>query len=151
MIVCERMGVAPNWKISRNQIARARKPIRNHKYKKGLTDKIELRPVYTKRLRLRLPLTLTLDANAFYIKLYRRTQSQTLGVNRPLQIEPNNIFTADFMFLQVLQRNSASAEPCCSGRRHYIHDLRLHHGLIQHVLESLATPSNNALVDSYHA
>ena len=42
----------------------------------------DLRPVYTERLRLHLPLAPMMDENAFYIKLYRKTQ--TLGVNRPL-------------------------------------------------------------------
>ena len=35
-----------------------------------------LRPVYTERLRLRLPLAPMMDENAFYIKLYRKTQTQ---------------------------------------------------------------------------
>ena len=39
---------------------------------------------YTKRLRLRLPLTPMIDENAFYIELYRKSQTQTLGINRPL-------------------------------------------------------------------
>ena len=36
--------------------------------------------VYTEHLRLRLPLTPMTDENAFYIELYKKTQ--TLGVNR---------------------------------------------------------------------
>ena len=43
-----------------------------------------LRPVHAERLRLRLQLTPMMDENAFYIKLYRKSQTQTLGVNRPL-------------------------------------------------------------------
>ena len=43
-----------------------------------------LRPVYTERLRLPHPLTLMMDANAFYIEIYRKTQTFSLGINRPL-------------------------------------------------------------------
>ena len=50
-----------------------------------------LRPVYTERLRLRLPLTPMMDANAFYIKLYRKTQTQPLGVNRPLKVHLHRV------------------------------------------------------------
>ena len=52
----------------------------------SLTRLFQLRPLYTKRLRLRLPLTPMMDEIAFYIKLYRKTQTQTLGVNRALDL-----------------------------------------------------------------
>ena len=40
-----------------------------------------LRPVYTEHLCLRLTLTPMIDENVFYIQLYRKTQTQPLGVN----------------------------------------------------------------------
>ena len=44
-------------------------------------------PVYTEHLRLRLPLTPMMDEIAFYIKLYRKPQTQTLGVNRRYRLK----------------------------------------------------------------
>ena len=46
----------------------------------------DLRPIYTEHLCLRLPLTPMMDENAFYIELYRKTQTQTVGVNRPVDL-----------------------------------------------------------------
>ena len=43
-----------------------------------------LRPVYTERLRSRHLLTLMMDANVFYIEIYRKTQTPLFDVNRPL-------------------------------------------------------------------
>ena len=61
-----------------------------------------LRPVHTKRLRLRHPLTPMVDKNAFYIELHRKTQTQTLGVNRPLDQFQFLLFLAINAFVQVL-------------------------------------------------
>ena len=34
------MGVEPNWRIYRTTIARAQKPVKNRKYKRGLRPKV---------------------------------------------------------------------------------------------------------------
>ena len=44
---------------------------------------------YTKRLRLHHPLALMMDINAFYIEIYIKMQTLSLGVNGSLQY--NNI------------------------------------------------------------
>ena len=56
-----------------------------HVVVKGLIEMNgDLRPFCTERLGLHLTLTPIMDENAFYIELYRKTQ--TLGVNRPLTV-----------------------------------------------------------------
>ena len=45
-----------------------------------------LRPIYTEGFGLRLPLTPMMDANTFYIEIYRKTQTHLLGVDGPLGV-----------------------------------------------------------------
>ena len=45
-----------------------------------------LRPVYTEHLRLRHPLTLMVDANAFFIEIYRKMQTLSPDVNGSLDL-----------------------------------------------------------------
>ena len=47
-----------------------------------------LKPVYTEHLRMRHSLTPMMDANSFYIEMYRKTQTLSLGVNGPLNVCP---------------------------------------------------------------
>ena len=39
-LFCDKMGVEPNWRIYRTTIARAQKPVKNRKYKRGLITTI---------------------------------------------------------------------------------------------------------------
>ena len=46
---------------------------------------LDLRPVYTERLRFRDRLKLMMNVNDFYIKIYRKTQMLSLGVRGSLR------------------------------------------------------------------